>query len=401
MMPYTYLLLFLCLTINIQAQTPQELDDQVQEAIAPHRDNPKAFFKTLKELEASPQFDFNRSKKANFLLGYCYNTGYGTFTDIQEGNAYYRRSGALGEKDAYQMIAINYASRGTKNRAEIEDKIVVNQKGAEMGVPFCMWQLFFLHRDGDGSLKKNPEKGVKWLKEAATQGFPDACITLSRLYKKGKWVDKDVFMAFRLMKEAALQDSKSAYVGLFEYYRDGTGIGQSCTTGMEWLQKGLDENFAEAQYEKAMTYLKELCAEENDKEAEKWLRLAAAQKYKPAVLQLEQLRRYELAEKRREQDLLEQQIAAANAPNNSNNSTNTSSSNNNWTYSSAKEHYKRELSELGKLFHGSVEQGNSYRTAFVGHGDHLVRLVVNEGTAPGYYPIIKISYLDSDGESIG
>ncbi|MGH1337828.1 MAG: hypothetical protein ACRBFS_17035, partial [Aureispira sp.] len=50
---------------------------------------------------------------------------------------------------------------------------------------------------------------------------------------------------------------------------------------------------------------------------------------------------------------------------------------------------------------GSVEQGNSYRTAFVGHGDHLVRLVVNEGTAPGYYPIIKISYLDSDGESIG
>lgn len=392
--PYL-LLLFIMASFTLQAQSSKELDDYVVEKIGPYRDQPKEFYKKLQELEESPDFDFQQSAKANFFMGYCYAVGHGIFTDRKQSHTYYRRAGELGERDGYYMIAVNYATYEPQNRQELEEQIEVNQKGAAMGVTFCMWQLFFLHRDGEGSLQKNPEKGVEWLKKAAYQGQPNACVTLAELYKKGKWVDKDQFMAFKLMKEAALLDHEEAYIGMFKYYRDGIGIGQSCEKALEWLQKGLEEREAAAQYYKAMTYLEEKCAPENDEEAKKWLRLAAAQKYQPAVRQLEHLENYQINQQRREQQAQWQQEMAPSKPNN------PSTNNSQWTYQNAIEYYKNELAQWGKIYHGSVEQGSSYSCEFSGHGDHIVRLVVNEGTLPGYYPVVKIIYYDSSKKELG
>jgi len=87
--------------------------------------------------------------------------------------------------------------------------------------------------------------------------------------------------------------------------------------------------------------------------------------------------------------------------NNHSNTTNQATSNNSATYNSTIADYRDELAQHGTVFKGNVQQGESYTMKYGLRGDHEVRLVINEGTRPGYYPIIKMTYYDYDNQVLG
>lgn len=388
----SFLLLFLCVFALDAQTTPAEIDQATQKALEQHRDAPKKFYNRLLELAALP--NFNDAQKANFFLGYCYYAGYGTFTDTKAGKPYLLRAGELGSKEGYMMIALNYATRDNLSRAERKEKIEVNLKGAELGSPLCMWQLYYLYRDGAGSLKRDRAMAVRWLKQSATLEFPQACTQLGQLYQKGTDVDKDPAQAVRLFTQAANLEDKEAYVELSKCYRDGLGVGHDCAAANHWLDKALAEDYAEAQYEKGMNYALGECVDGiNREEAKAWFRKAVAQNYSRAQWQLSTLEaqdnRAAYAEAQAQQEQAEAQRRERN-------------DRVGWTYEEAIRAARQDMPDYGgERIDQDVRQGDAYSLEVIGANAHYLRFVVNEGTRPGYYPIIKVFYYDSDGELFG
>ncbi len=303
MTAYFYCFCSFLLIINsaLYAQSPQALDAQVQQAIEPHKENFKALYQTLKALEQDSDFDFKRSKKANLLLGYCYQIGQGTPIDVRKGHSYLWHSGELGEKEAYHLISIYYAAVDLNNPIELEEQILANQRGATMGVSFCMWQLYYLYKDGEGSLPKDKELALFWLKKAAYLGQPRACEQLAILYEEGRFVEK---------------------------------------------------NLAQAQ---------------------RFYQAAAAQKNTPASQQLSLLELEAAATKTDEEGTYEELVAF----------------------------FKKDLARFGTVIDASLAQGKKYEQAIDARKKLMLRFVVNEGTASGYFPIIKINCYDQNRNFLG
>lgn len=55
----------------------------------------------------------------------------------------------------------------------------------------------------------------------------------------------------------------------------------------------------------------------------------------------------------------------------------------------------------GERVDQDVRQSKSYSIKVIGATAHYLCFVVNEGTRPSYYPIVKVIYCDSDGDVHG
>lgn len=361
------------------AQSVEELDSLSQVYGRMLGENPKDGFNGLKGLEKAA--NFKNSRRGQMLLGLAYYDGLGTFTDRKAGMGYFRQAAALGEVDAYTMISIHYSTYPPKEMKEHQEYCKMNLKGAEEGSVMAMWQLYYIYTKGGVCVWPNPKTGLEWLKKAAEKGNEFACLDLGELYYNGDGVDQDYNMVFRLIKQAAEQNNTKACVRLYQLYRDGKGVQQSCKEGLKWLDKALEKNNAQAQYEKGLAFETGTCLSQNKYVAKEFFRMAATQGYTPAKNKL-------------------------NPPSNSTTSSapigsNSSSSNTPTTYSAAIDYYHNELNQYGTVFKGNVQQGKSYTMKFGLRGEHEVRLIVNEGTRPGYYPMIKMTYYDYNDEVLG
>ena len=54
------------------------------------------------------------------------------------------------------------------------------------------------------------DKALKWIKKAASQGYPDAQSTLGSMYYRGKGVPQDDINAYKWLNLAAAQGHKKA-----------------------------------------------------------------------------------------------------------------------------------------------------------------------------------------------
>ena len=366
-----------------QGQSVEELDSLAQVYGRMLGDKPKDGFNGLKSLEKAT--NFKKSKRAQMLLGLAYYDGLGTFTDRKAALDCFRQAAALGEVDAYTMISVHYSSNPPKEMKEHQEYCKMNLKGAEVGCVFAMWQLYYIYTDGGVCVWPNPKEGLKWLKKAAEKGNEFACLDLGELYYDGDGVDQDYNMAFRLIKQSAEEDNTKACIRLYQLYRDGKGVQQSCSEGLKWLDKALKKKNAQAQYEKGRAYLSGTCLAKDERAAKQLFSLSASQGYTPAKHQLNP----------------PSSTSSSSYSNNHSNTTNQATSNNSATYNSTIADYRDELAQHGTVFKGNVQQGESYTMKYGLRGDHEVRLVINEGTRPGYYPIIKMTYYDYDNQVLG
>jgi TPR repeat protein len=105
-------------------------------------------------------------------------------------------------------------------------------KAAELGVLDALMEITILYRDGNPKMgvDKNKKKYVYWLKKEAEIGIPMSMRNLSRMYRKGDGVSRDIEKAFGLLEQRVKEDDLTALKMMGEYYEKGLVVDQDFVT---------------------------------------------------------------------------------------------------------------------------------------------------------------------------
>ena len=138
---------------------------------------PNAFIskEVLEYRKAAEQGD----AKAQFKLGMCYENGDGVEENCNEAIKWYEKSAQQGLAEAqYQLGVCYYFKYGYEDNKSFD----CIRKAAEQGHIKAQYQLGIIYEKGYG-IKKDPQKAVKWYRNAAKQGDKNAQEALERLKK--------------------------------------------------------------------------------------------------------------------------------------------------------------------------------------------------------------------------
>lgn len=105
--------------------------------------------------------------------------------------------------NAYALSA-NYDAFNTCKKAE---------SGAERGIADAQFIYGLMLANGHCSTFgiKKPSNAASWWQKAATLGNPDAQFSLGVSYLKGQGVSKDIYVAYKLINQAAQNGSLEAH----------------------------------------------------------------------------------------------------------------------------------------------------------------------------------------------
>ena len=120
-----------------------------------------------------------------FQLAEGFTSGQGGFrADETEGVKYYRMAAELGHDRAqYRMGRIyKYSDPVQAYEWFLEASLLQNTN--------AMYELYKCYLKGKG-VEEDFEEAIKWLKEAAECGYPEACCEYGRRLKHGDGVEKD------------------------------------------------------------------------------------------------------------------------------------------------------------------------------------------------------------------
>jgi len=174
---------------------------------------------------------------------------------------------------------------------EYEMAIPYWQQAAGRGSPeaqFYMWQM---HQEGWGGLDDFNE-GVKYLKTAATQGYPKAELELATYYAE------QIIGGENYATQAAYWGKRAADHGLMEgativgnmYACERPGIEKDDREALYWFKKSAEEGDSYAQYQVGISYLCGFGTSVDHKLACAWLEKARASGYEtPSELRLKNL----------------------------------------------------------------------------------------------------------------
>jgi sel1 domain protein len=118
---------------------------------------------------------------------------------------------------------------------------------------------FFVGRMYSGAIRcdsarKNIEKAVYWLEQAAKQGHNLAQISLAEMYEKGVEIPHNSNNAAYWYYQSALQeDSRSQYI-LAGFYEKGYGVIKSNESALYWYQKSYNNGNPDAAYKLGVVY---------------------------------------------------------------------------------------------------------------------------------------------------
>lgn len=238
-----------------------------------------------------------------FVLGACYENGYGTAVDLDKAFALYKKSADLGNprgelslSQAYLMgrgtdydvdaaidwfhkaedhgnpeaekvrelypqlmlmMAMDMLGSGEKSgRPDPELGAKYMQQAAEFGNAAAQHYLGIMLVNG-AKIERDFEKGIEWIRKASENGNKQAADSLNKydrpeaynaaakmeIAKKEK-ADKE--KVFRLVKHAAEAGLAAAQDNLGFLYMNGYGVQPDYEVGMEWLQKAAEQGFENA-----------------------------------------------------------------------------------------------------------------------------------------------------------
>ena len=179
---------------------------------------------------------------AQYMLGICYENGYGITKSYPRAIRWYKMIGhSIGndlrplyktfeEKINKELKAVLDEFGCEKITPEIVDCII---DAAESGDVDAQKYLMNLYKYGDGDIKADNEEAAYWTEKAAENGDVEAMAQLGRMYYYGQGVERDFRKGRDLMENAAEQGSASAAYTLGRHYERMTATKKAT----EWFRK--------------------------------------------------------------------------------------------------------------------------------------------------------------------
>ena len=146
----------------------------------------------------------------------------------------------------------------------------------------AQYQMAMVYLNGYG-VRKNKDKALELIKQAAAQNYPDALFNLSVLYTEGELVKKNLKTAFNYMKKAANKNMPSAQFNLGVMFANGEGTPVDPSRAARWYEKAARQNYVLAQYNLALMYFEGKGVRLNLQESYIWNTIAAKSGYTPAM----------------------------------------------------------------------------------------------------------------------
>jgi hypothetical protein len=262
------------------------LRDQVDEAVALRKTDPKAGFLKLQELAE------HGSVWSMVKVAACYRTGLGVAADAAQAEEWYRRASEQGCESALLNYCSLLISRGDRNAAEAAYSVAAAkdwapalfwlaqsrtkrskshktllevrpliERAAALGSPNAKWILARNTALGRYGLRKIP-RGLRlvsetasqthaemtdaasinlrkndfaWFQPAATKGIAKAQTGLGKSYAWGPEATRDYGQAMAWFEKAAAQGDSDARYNIGRLYFDGLGVPKDYDAAMSWF----------------------------------------------------------------------------------------------------------------------------------------------------------------------
>lgn len=223
---------------------------------------------------ASPGSDFdslrrsaeNGDRQAQLVLGYAYAQGERVETNLDEAIRWYRMAALRGDAAASFNLGMIYVFRAVTLDFNILETLYTD--GARNGDALALYKVgyagrYLRHRDA-----------LKLLKRAAELGQPDAQLELAGIYAEGLMgQDRDPAAAAEMLKKAAPHRAEAKFL-LARAYLNGEGVVKSARSAATWFRAAAEEGHRRAQQEYGFMLNSGTGVPVNEKEAERWWRLA-------------------------------------------------------------------------------------------------------------------------------
>lgn len=169
------------------------------------RSVPQNYEKAKKWFERAAE---NNDPESQFMLGICYDHGYGTEKDLSLAAQWYKKAAEQGYANAVYKLGYCYCyGQGVAKDEKLAKEYY--EKAASDGHKYAQHALGVCYLYGTGT-KIDHAKAVKWLKKSVEQGLAKGMFELANCYLKGKGVRKNEAEAVSLLKKAAAQNHQPA-----------------------------------------------------------------------------------------------------------------------------------------------------------------------------------------------
>lgn len=146
--------------------------------------------------------------EGQYMLGKCYDEGYGIEKDLQQAIFWFRKAAAQGYAPAQNKLGICYLSgEGVEKNAQ--EGIKLYTKAAEQGNANAQFNLAVQYYNGEG-VEKSYDNAMKWSLKSAEQGHDRAQHLVGILYEYGLGCQKDLTKAAEWYKKSADQGNEDA-----------------------------------------------------------------------------------------------------------------------------------------------------------------------------------------------
>lgn len=200
----------------------------------------KKAFSTFKKL--ANQGYTTAQTDARYMLGICYENGYGITKSYSRAIRWYKMAGDNIGSDLHSNIDFSDYEFNKKLDAALDEldsnKITPElvdciMDAAESGDVDAQKYLMDLYKYGDGDMKADKAEAAYWTEKAAKNGDVEAMAQLGRMYYYGQGVERDLRKGRDLMENAAEQGSASAAYTLGRHYERMTSTKKAAA----WFRK--------------------------------------------------------------------------------------------------------------------------------------------------------------------
>jgi AcrR family transcriptional regulator len=176
--------------------------------------------------------------------------------------------------------ALLYGAHGKMTgRATADQSASVQQmtpliRRAESGDAKAQSQLAFAYLRGSG-VKRDIDAAVRWSREAAAKGEPDAEYLLGSLMQSGTGLSRDPKQAFAWFQRSADAGNVKAMHNLAIAYIQGNGTPKDAITAATWFARAAASGYVDSAFDLAVLYEQGLGVQQNEQQALHWYRVAA------------------------------------------------------------------------------------------------------------------------------
>jgi TPR repeat protein len=150
------------------------------------------------------------------------------------------------------------------------------REAADQGDPDAQTQMGVFYHNGLG-VPRDYAEAMRWYRKAADQGFALAQRNIAILYRYGYGVAQDYAEAMRWNKKAAAQGDALAQNEIGVLYWNGWGVPKDNAEAVHWYSMAANQGYATAQNNIGYLYLHGLGLRQDYTEAMRWFRKAAEQ----------------------------------------------------------------------------------------------------------------------------